>query len=188
MGMPAANADWTIDLLDALPESSERFEIIDGELFVTPSPGIEHQSVVGALLTRLYTYTRAIGIGKTVVSPSDVWRGERQKNRVQPDLYVVRRIDGATPPYPFHLRELLLAIEVASPGNPLLDYQVKRDLYLREGVSEYWVINIEARNVSRWRGVDDPGEVSSQSIVWQPNGANEPFELDLPSFFDEALG
>ena len=60
------------------------------------------------------------------------------------------------------------AVEVASPSNPCLDYQVKRDLYLRERVGEYWVMNPEALNISRWRGHDDPCEVLSKTIEWRP--------------------
>lgn len=188
MGMPAASSEWTIDMLDALPESSDRHEIVDGALFVTPAPRPEHQWVVLQLAARLMDYVTPIGAGKVTISPSDVWRGKRKKNRVQPDIFVLRLTDGAVPPYPFHLRDILLAIEVASPGNPLLDYQVKRDLYLREGVPEYWVVNVDARNISRWRGRDDPGEVLSRHIEWQPNDPVQPFALDLPSFFEAAMG
>jgi Uma2 family endonuclease len=116
-----------------------------------------------------------------------VWRDERHRNRVQPDVYVVQRVDGKRAPYPYHLRDLLLAVEVVSPSNPLLDYQIKRDLYLREGVGEYWVVHPEARNVSRWSGAADPGEVLSTTLRWHPRGMAEPFVLDLPSFFEHAF-
>jgi Uma2 family endonuclease len=121
-----------------------------------------------------------------MVSPSDVRRGDRRRNRVQPDVFVIRKIDGKRPPYPYELHDLLLAVEVASPSNPLLDYQVKRDLYLREGVGEYWIFNPEARNVSRWRGRDDPGELLSKEVAWQPDGMPTPFVVDLPHFFHVA--
>ena len=187
MGMPAAFAKWTVDLLDALPQSSDRFELIDGELYVTPSPGISHQGALLRLASRLLTYTDRVGVGRTVISPSDVWREERQENRVQPDVYVVRLRGGTMPPYPFHLRELLLAVEVASPGNPLLDYHVKRQVYPAGGVGEYWIFNIEQRSVTRFIGADDRGEVLTNRLEWHPEGAAEPFVVDLPSFFDDAL-
>ncbi|MEP6778358.1 MAG: Uma2 family endonuclease [Gemmatimonadaceae bacterium] len=187
MGMPVAMHDWTVSMLDALPDDGQRYELIDGELFVTPSPGESHQDVVGELYALLRDYLRAGNVGKAVVSPSDVRRGDRARNRVQPDVFVVRRTDGKRPIYPYELRDLLLAVEVASPGNPLLDYQIKRDLYLREGVGEYWIINPDARNVSRWRGRDDPGEVLSRAVRWHPEGMERVFEFDLPKFFDEAF-
>ena len=187
MGMASAQTGWTIDMLDTLPDGSDRHELIDGELFVTPAPGEGHQLVVFELITRLRNYLEGRGAGLALGAPTDVWRDERMKNRVQPDVFVLRVIDGRRPQYPYHLRDLLLAVEVASPSNPLLDYQVKRDVYLRAGLEEYWVVNTEARNVSRWRGRDDPGDLLSGRLEWLPPGAVSPFVLDLASFFDETL-
>jgi Uma2 family endonuclease len=187
MAMPAVNMDWTVDMLDALPDDGQRYEIIDGELFVTPGPGEGHQDIVGELFALLRGYLMGAEVGKAMVSPSDVRRGDRRRNRVQPDVFVIRKVDGKRPDYPYELHDLLLAIEVVSPSNPLLDYQVKRDLYLREGVGEYWVLSTDARNISRWRGRDDPGDVLSKEIVWHPAGLSHPFALDLPSFFNAAF-
>jgi Uma2 family endonuclease len=187
MVMPATAREWTVEMLDALPDDGQRYEIIDGELFVTPAPGEPHQLIAGELYARLREYLRGHRVGKQIVSPADVRRGDRKRNRVQPDVFVVRLTDGQRPAYPYNLHELLLAVEIVSPSNPLLDYQVKRDLYLREGVGEYWVINPDALNVSRWRGRDEPGEVLSRSIDWHPEGMSEPFVLDLAEFFAEAF-
>ena len=90
MGMPATIApDWTVDMVDALPEDGQRYEIIDGELFVTPAPGEMHQDIVGELHARLRAYLKGHGVGKAMISPSDVRRGDRTRNRVQPDVFVV---------------------------------------------------------------------------------------------------
>ena len=186
MGMPATINDWTVDMLDNLPGDGQRYEVIDGELFVTPAPGEFHQDIAGELFVLLREYLKGRGIGKAMISPSDVRRGDRTRNRVQPDVFVVRLADGKRPEYPYELRDLLLAVEVVSPSNPRLDYQVKRDLYLRERVGEYWVINPDALNISRWRGHDDPGEVLSRTIDWHPEGLPTPFVLDLARFFAEA--
>ena len=131
MGMPATISDWTVERLDALPDDGPRYEIIDGELFVTPAPGEGHQDIVGALYRRLHQYLAGHGIGRAMISPADVRRGDRTRNRVQPDVFVVRLVEGKRPTYPYELHDLLLAVEVVSPSNPILDYQVKRDLYLR---------------------------------------------------------
>ncbi len=76
----------------------------------------------------------------------------------------MRLTDGTRPAYPYDLSELLLAIEVSSPSNPRLDFHIKRELYLRAGVAEYWVLIPDARNVTRWRGRSDPGELRSESV------------------------
>ena len=187
MAMPAPVIDWDIEMLDALPDDGQRYELIDGILYVTPSPNEEHQDVALELGSRLRAYLADSDVGKVMISPSDVWRGERKRNRVQPDVYVVRRVDGKRVPYPYHLGDLLLAVEIVSPSNPLLDYQIKRDLYLREGVGEYWVINPDARNVSRWSGAADPGEVLSTTLRWQPQGMDEALVIDLMTFFEAAF-
>ena len=174
-------------MVDALEDDGQRYELIDGELFVTPAPAEIHQLVVGELYALLRDYLRRLGTGKALVSPADVRRGDRTRNRVQPDVFVLRLTDGKRPPYPYNLSDLLLAVEVSSPGNPRLDFHIKRELYLREGVVEYWVINPEARNVSRWRGKGDPGELLSESVTWQPETATEPFVLSLEAFFEDAL-
>ena len=187
MAMPAMQREWTVDLLDALEDDGQRYEIIDGELFVTPSPIDLHQFVVGELHARLREYLKGRGLGKPVVSPSDVRRGDAKRNRVRPDVYVVRLDDGNRPPYPYDLRDLLLAVEVVSPDSVRLDYTIKRELYLREGVGEYWVIDPVARHVSRWKERGDTGEILSERIAWFAGGVTDPFVLALPAFFDDAF-
>ena len=173
-------------MLDALPDDGQRYEIIDGELFVTPAPGEFHQDVAGELYALLREYLKGHGVGKVMISPADVRRGDRTRNRVQPYVFVMRLTDGKRPDYPYELHDLLLAVEVVSPSNQRLDYQVKRDLYLREGVGEYWVVNPDALNVSRWRGHGDPGDVFSRLVDWHPEGMPTPFVLHLAEFFVDA--
>ena len=188
MAMPADRTEWTIDMLDALPDDGQRYEIIDGELFVTPSPSDLHQLVAGLLHARLWSYMRPFLVGRAFISPSDVRRGDQRRNRVQPDVFVLRLIDGKRPAFPFNSSHLLLAVEVESPSDPAYDYQIKRTLYLGNAVPEYWIINPVARTLARWRGAADPGELFTVRVEWQPTGMSEPFVLDLPAFFDEAFG
>lgn len=187
MAMPAPQTEWTVEMLDALPNDGQRYEIIDGVLFVTPAPREVHQLVAGHMYAVLKECLRGSTVGRAMISPSDVRRSDRTRNRVQPDVFVVRLTDGKRPPYPYGLSDLLLAVEVPSPSDPAYDYQVKRELYLRDGVGEYWIVSPDARNVSRWRGTADPGEVLSTRVVWHPAGMSEPLVIDLPAFFDEAV-
>lgn len=188
MVMPAIRDSWTVDMLDALPDDGQRCEIIDGELFVTPAPTDVHQLVAGAFFRALHDYLRPRPIGRAMISPADVRKEPRARNRVQPDVFAVRLTESGRPPYPYDLSDLLLAIEVESPSNPLLDYQVKRGLYLSNGVPEYWIVNTDARVVSRWRKLDEPGEVLVESISWSPAGMESALVIDLPALFEDALG
>lgn len=174
-------------MLDALPEDGQRYEIIDGVLHVTPAPSDVHQLVSAAFFKPIDAYLRTARVARALYSPADVRKGDRTRNRVQPDVFAVRLIDGKRPPYPYALSDLILAIEVESPSNPLLDYQVKRSLYLSHGIPEYWIVNAEAHVVSRWRAVDDPGTVFSRNISWHPVGMPTPLVIDLPRLFEEAL-
>jgi Uma2 family endonuclease len=188
MGMPAAIADWTVEMLDALPEDGQKYEVIDGVLYVTPAPSDVHQLVASAFHRQLHDYLRPGKLARAIQSPADVRRPDRRRNRVQPDVFAVRLVEGRRPSYPYDLDDVILAIEVESPSNPILDYQVKRELYLRSGVPEYWVVNAEARVVSRWRSAGEPGEVFSDSVTWHPSGMDAPLVIELAALFEEALG
>ncbi|MGH7637703.1 MAG: Uma2 family endonuclease [Gemmatimonadaceae bacterium] len=175
-------------MLDALPDDGQRYELVDGVLYVTPAPSDVHQLLAAVLWYRLHAYLRPSRIGRALMSPADVRKDDRRRNRVQPDVFAVRLIAGSRPVYPYSLSDILLAIEIESPGNPQYDYQTKRVLYLANGVPESWVVNPEARIISRWRSLDDPGEVFSHRITWRPAGMETPLVIDIPSLFDEALG
>ena len=64
-------------------------------------------------------------------------------------MFVIRLKDQKRPPYPFDLTDLLFAVEVESPNNPAYDHQTKRELYLSNGIPEYWVVNAECSYRSR---------------------------------------
>jgi Uma2 family endonuclease len=188
MAMPAVRTEWTVEMLDELPDDGNRYELIDGDVFVTPAPSVVHQLVVLTLAARLHAYLRPTGVARVIASPSDVRKPDRTKNRVQPDVFVFKLVDGQRPAYPFALDDLLVAIEVVSPSNSQHDYQTKRELYLRNGVAEYWIVDPEARTFARWRGATDPGELLAEQLEWQPGGLSAPFVVQLSEFFDEALG
>ena len=122
------------------------------------------------------------------MSPSDVRRPDRKKNRVQPDLFAVRLHDGKVPEFPFDMADVLLTVEVESPSNKAYDYQTKRELYLRNGVPEYWIVSPEARTFTRFRSLDDPAELLTARIAWQPEGMSSPLVIGLPEFFEDAFG
>ena len=185
MGMPAARAKWTVEMLDALPDDGQRREIIDGVLHVTPAPSDVHQIIVLALSSQLRDYLRGSGLAYAMHSPSDVRKPDPSRNRVQPDVFAVRLRDGKRPQYPYRLTDMLLAIEVESRSNQLYDYHTKRQLYLSNGVPEYWIVNADARIVSRFRTVDEPGEVLSRTLEWHPAGMPKPLVIDLSALFDE---
>jgi Uma2 family endonuclease len=72
---------------------------------------------------------------------------------------------------------------VISPSSVRTDRKTKRAFYLRAGVAEYWVVDIEARRVERWRpGYVEP-EVLFARLQWSPSGSIAPLIIDLEAFF-----
>jgi Uma2 family endonuclease len=134
MGMPAIpNTGWTVDMLETLPDDGKRYEIIEGELFVTPAPNLAHQRVVGAMYRRLHAHLERSTVGEVILSPADVRSGPRTS--VQPDVFVVRRPVGLGRHGWPDLDTLLLALEVLSPSTARADRGAKRQLYQRASVT-----------------------------------------------------
>jgi len=82
---------------------------------------------------------------------------------------------------------LLLAVEVLSPWTARADRLVKRRLYQRERVGEYWIVDLDARVVERWRPDDDRPEIIMDRLTWYPMPQATPFALDLVPFFASVL-
>jgi Uma2 family endonuclease len=173
-------------LLDELPDDGNRYELVDGVLLVTPAPSDVHQLVAMELATRLAAYLRAGDVGRTLISPADVRRADRRRNRLQPDVFVVKLRDGKRPEYPYDLADLLLAVEIVSPSSIAADYQRKRDLYVGANV-EYWVVDADACTVAVWPRGATSATLYTNTMRWQPEGMPAGLSVDLPEFFVTAL-
>ena len=165
-------------MVRALPDDGNRYEVVDGELLVAPAPSVRHQRAVGMIYFDLTTYARATGAGETFYSPAVI--STREDRLVQPDLFVVSRTLGRVKQWP-DVTHLLLAVEVLSPSTARADRLVKRRLYA-EIADEYWIVDLDARLIERWRPGDARPEIITDRLVWQPADA-EPFEFDLPQYF-----
>ena len=184
MAMPATHRRWTraevTALIDANPSQTPRYELVDGELLVTPSPSLPHQRAVRELLVALHAYLRVNPIGEVLTSPSDVELEDH--TIVQPDVYVMAPEDGTRLETEMRGPSLLLAIEIISPGSARGDRGVKRAIYQRH-VTEYWIVDLDAALFERWRPGDERPEILRERIDWRPAGASAPFQLDLDGFF-----
>ena len=186
MGMAAPHTHWTVERLRALPNDGRRFEIIDGELFVTPSPSFRHQYAVLALAARLRDYLAAHRVGTVVIAPADVeFSGETV---VEPDVFVVPLVDGRPPEDSRSAGRPLLVIEVLSPGTERTDRGRKRELYQAQGMPDYWIVNPNAQVFERWRPGDAQVELLSERVTWRPAGADEGMEIDLAAYWREVFG
>lgn len=183
MPLPVQEHDWTVDRALSLPEDGNRYEVLDGELFVTPAPTWDHQSAIEALTRRLDGFVYDHQLGWLKHSPADIVFSPRRL--VQPDLFVVPWRDGGRPRAWAEVKSLLLAIEVLSPSTARADRHRKRLIYQDEGVPEYWIVDVAARLVERWRATDARPEILADSLDWQPRSDVPAFTLALPEYFDE---
>jgi Uma2 family endonuclease len=181
MGMPLEATRWTADMVRALPDDGHRYEVVDGELLVTPAPTWSHQEVVGAFYFELETFARTQRLFRVMVSPADIELDRH--GLVQPDVFVYGLIEGRLPARWNSGAPLLLVVEVLSPSTARADRTVKRRRFQRARIPEYWIVDADARVVERWRPDDERPEVLSERIAWHPEGATGPLTIDLAPLF-----
>lgn len=186
MGMAALlDSDWTAERWRALPEDGRRKEVLDGELWVTPSPTSRHNAVGEELFARLRPWARDARLALVRYAPADIEFSPRRV--LQPDLYAIPWRD--RPPRDWtESRDLLLAVEVLSPSTARVDRLKKRRIYQEQGVPEYWIVDPEARLVERWRPRDERPEILAETLAWTPVAGGPTLDVDLVALFRAALG
>jgi Uma2 family endonuclease len=143
----------TYDDLVAMPDDGLRRELIDGELYVTPSPGIKHQTIVLNLGSALLRHVRAQGLGRVFVAPLDVLFS--QVDVVEPDVLFVSREREHHVLTDKHLVGAPdLVVEVGSPSTRRTDERAKLRLYERFAVAEYWIVDPDLDAIKVFRLVD----------------------------------
>jgi len=141
----------TVADLDACPDDNNRYELIEGELFVSRAPRLPHQLVLQNLQVSLFNYLQRDPVGILVPGAGAVFS---EYDAVIPDLVFVRheRWDKIVASDKF-VGAPDLVIEVLSPGteNRQRDLLVKRQLYAKYGIEEYWIVDTENRSVLVFR-------------------------------------
>jgi Uma2 family endonuclease len=128
-----------------LPDDGKRYEVIEGDLCMTPAPVTRHQIVVGRLLHVLLSYLETHPVGTVLTAPCDVLLSDT--DIVQPDLLYVRNNSKA------QVTELNiqgppdLVVEVLSPATATRDRNLKRKRYEHFGVQEYWILDPDSNTV-----------------------------------------
>ena len=152
MSLQTQNVKFTYEDYLLFPEDGRRHELIDGEHFMTPSPSTRHQRIVHNLDCLLGTHVRGAKAGQLFPAPMDVVLSDLDV--VQPDLLFVsaarasiiteKNIQG--PPD--------FVIEIISQTSRKTDETIKRKLYERYGVREYWIVDPELETVDIHRLTD----------------------------------
>ncbi len=146
---PPPQGAWTWDDYARMPPTEgRRYEVIEGELFMSPSPRPRHQIVAMRLLNSLYGHLEPRG-GMVLPAPCDV-RLDEGAGVVQPDIVVIRRehLSIVRENYVLGVPDLL--VEILSPSNPQHDLRRKWDLYLAHRVPEYWIADPDDGWLEAW--------------------------------------
>jgi Uma2 family endonuclease len=171
---------YTVDDYMAL-DDGRRYELIDGELLLTPAPTWFHQIVLARLFALLFNHVEKHRLGHVVFSPADVVL--TRHDVVQPDIFFISRarlsiakryVEG--PPD--------LAVEALSPSTRTRDLKRKKPLYAREGVPHYWILDPKAKDLAEL--VLESGDYRERSRMCEGIFRSAIFpdlEIDVPALF-----
>jgi Uma2 family endonuclease len=136
---------WTYNAYANLPDDGQRYEVVNGVLFMTPSPGIAQQKISGRFFYHLFTHIEVAGLGTVLAAPTDVILSP--KDVLQPDVFVVLNA-GLEKIKELHVVGAPdLVVEIASPSTAIHDRNRKYRVYAKAGVPEYWIAEPGTRTV-----------------------------------------
>jgi Uma2 family endonuclease len=176
MLMATEMATWTVAQRDRLPDDGNKYEVVGGELFVTPSPSVRHQIIADSLAGQLRPFVLEQRLGIVFDIDTDVIKGNR--NVVVPDVTVYPFTRDNHPENWVEAPRPILVAEIRSPATWRRDVARKRDLYVALRIPDYWIVDGDARTVTVVRpGCAD--EVISDVLRWQPARASRALEINV---------
>src|SRR5262245_56253875 len=149
----APDVKLTYDDYVLFPEDGLRHELIDGEHYVTPSPNLRHQDIIGRLYLIIGNWLQGHPVGRVYFAPLDVLFS--QYDVVEPDLLFVSNERSGVLAEKFIQGAPDLAVEVVSASTRHRDDTIKLRLYERFGVREYWTVDPVAESMAVYRRVND---------------------------------
>jgi Uma2 family endonuclease len=175
MHMATKTQHWTRADLERLPDDGNRYEVLDGELFVTPLPLLPHQWIATQLLYRLVPYVRRYRLG-VVVGPGSVVVGE---DEVQPDIAVFPVDPRKAPAKWDRLPRPILVTEVLSRTTRRRDLEFKKKAYRRWRIPTYWVIDRFEREAIIWTPRSAEPVIATNELRWRPRAGIKPLVIPL---------
>jgi Uma2 family endonuclease len=177
--MAATEKLWTLEELHRLPDDGNKYEVVRGELFVTPAPTDGHETVLARLTRILEPYVARHALGY-VYHPRAIFRFDGSE--VEPDLMVragqPRGGTWDTAPRP------ILIVEVLSPTTRRRDSGPKRELYVDAAIPDYWIVDAETRTITVVRPGSDDVTVAD-AFVWHPAAASDGLRITMPEVFGD---
>jgi Uma2 family endonuclease len=167
----------------ALPETGPRYQLIEGDLIMSPAPRFRHQKISGRMYHALQTFLDSNNLGVLSYAPTDVVLSD--ENVVQPDILFVsnKRLNIIRDEGVFGAPDI--CVEILSGHHREIDLNVKRLLYARHGVIEYWIVDPDANTLQQYRLQEDatkPLRIFGEKEILQ-TAILAGFELNLELVF-----
>lgn len=181
---------WTSRDLEILPDDGQRYEIIDGELYVSKQPHKHHQLVCNRVWLLLYLWSLQTGAGEAVTAPGVIFA---EDNDVAPDVIWISQERMATAYQEdgkYHAAPDLV-VEVLSPGiaNERRDREFKLWLYSRRGAFEYWILDWMEQKLEIYRR--DEGHLKLHSTLYKMDTVQSTylpgFTCQVSQFFEDDI-
>ena len=174
---------WTYEDYLCL-EDDKRYEVINGRLYEMPAPGFEHQSILGYLHYKFYGFVRSQSVGEVLPAPFDVILSETVV--VQPDIVFISKDNLKNIKRGRLFGPPDLVVEIISPATIRRDTVVKRNIYEKHKVKEYWIVYPDERAVEVWV-LNDKGKYELFSVAEGEGKVKskvlEGLEIDLKEVF-----
>ena len=169
---------WTVSDLEGFPDNGNRYEIIDGDLFVTRAPHLDHQDSAGLLYAALLHWSLQSKLGKPFLAPGVIFSAE---DAVIPDLiWISHERKSKTVDVAGHLTaapELIVEVLSGTAKDKKRDQETKLKLYSVQGVLEYWIVDREAQTITVYRR--DGGVLKKVLTLFESDRLTSPL---LPGF------
>jgi Uma2 family endonuclease len=143
---PPPQGKWTYEDYTRLPDNGMRYEVIQGELYMSPAPSPKHQRIIAALYGYLWEYLKNQPVGEAFFAPIDV-KLPNLATPVQPDLLFIANEQLSIVKEKFIEGVPDLVVEVISPTSATHDRTTKFSIYAMAGVREYWIVDPDARTI-----------------------------------------
>jgi len=169
---PEQVGEWTLELLDQLPDDNLRYELLDGTLLVSPAPVVLHQMVAAGIFRLLdagVTADHAV-----LFAPVD-WQPDGRTS-LQPDLLVVRK-DGLTGARLIH--PPILVVEILSPTSARIDRTLNLSRYAEGGIGHYWIVDPRLPSVEVYDLVDGEYRLTASGRGDETVAVSTPFALSV---------
>ncbi len=173
--MKSSATKMTYDQYRLLPDDGKRYELIDGELLIIPTPSPRHQRILGELFFQLSPYVEENGLGEAFLSPLDVVFEEHLV--LEPDiLFVSREKTNIVGEEAIHVAPDLV-VEILSPSSFYHDLRRKMRLYAQFDVQAYWIVDPEKQTLDLY------GRAGKELQLVRQFASHETFESPLlPGF------